>query len=159
MPTADRTTIRAAIDELVNKLTVNLTADPPTASKPLRGVVVGDVGDDAHARPFLAVRLIQATPLGATSDDKVMEVSMRMRLVADIVATDPHGELLDRVGAVDDYLDSIRNSGVKEGAEGFDDRSWAFEYPTTTAGVRVAAAEAEQGFVVKVQRQQNRVPA
>jgi hypothetical protein len=67
--------------------------------------------------------------------------------------------VLDKIGALEDYLDGIVDAGVLEGAEGFDDRIWTFEYPNTTSGARAAAATASQTFVVKVQREHNRVPA
>ncbi len=159
MPTADRTTIKAAIDELVNKLRTNLTAIPPTSAKPFRRVEVGDTGTQEYPRPFLTVRLVRTRPIGMVDGDKVMEVSTALRLVTDVSASDPHGAMLDKIGALDDYLDSVRTNGVIAGAEGFDDRVWTFDYPKATAGSRVATAEATQTFVVKVQRTFNRVPA
>lgn len=158
MPTADRTTIKAAIDELVNKLRTNLAAIPPTAAKPFR-IEVGDAGVQEYPRPFLTVRLVRTRPIGVVDDDKVMEVATTLRMVTDVSASDPHGAMLDKIGALDDYLDSIRNSGVIAGAEGFDDRVWTFDYPRPTSGSRVASAEATQSFIVKVQRTFNRVPA
>ncbi len=156
---ADRTTIKAAIEELVNKLRANLAANPPTATKPFRRVEVGDAGAAEYPRPFLTVRLVRARPIGVVDDDKVMEVAAGMRMVTDVAASDPHGAILDKIGALDDYLDGLRDGGVIEGAEGFDDRAWTFDYPRTTAGSRVAAAEATMTFVVKVQSTYNRVPA
>ena len=84
---------------------------------------------------------------------------MPLRLVMDVTAADPHGAMLDRIGAVDDYLDSLIDAGVIEGAEGFDDRVWTFDYPRTAAGTRAASASAVQTFVVKVERGRNRLPA
>lgn len=159
MPTADRTTIKAAIDELVNKLRTNLAAIPPTATKPFRRVEVGDAGTQEYPRPFLTVRLVRTRPIGVVDDDKVMEVITVLRVVTDVSASDPHGAMLDKIGALDDYLDSIRAGGVIAGAEGFDDRVWTLDYPRPTSGSRVASAEATQTFVVKVQRTFNRVPA
>ena len=159
MPTADRTTIKAAIDELVNKLRTNLAANPPTATKPFRRIEVGEAGTAEYPRPFLTVRLVRARPIGVVDDDKVLEIATGLRMVADVSASDPHGAILDKIGALDDYLDTIRDSGVIAGAEGFDDRVWTFDYPRATSGSRVAAAEATQTFVVKVQRTYNRVPA
>jgi len=159
MPTADRTTIKAAIDELVNKLRTNLAAIPPTATKPFVRVEVGDLGTEEYPRPFLTVHLARARPIGVVDDDKVMEISMARRIATDVSTSDPHGAILDKVGALDDYLDTLRDSGVIAGAEGFDDRVWTFDYPKGTAGSRVATAEATQTFVVKVQRTFNRVTA
>jgi hypothetical protein len=159
MPTTDRTTIKAAIDELVNKLRTNLASIPPTVTKPFRRVEVGDAGTQEYPRPFLTVRLVRTRPIGMVDDDKVMEVTTALRMVTDVSASDPHGAMLDKIGALDDYLDSIRNSGVIAGAEGFDDRVWTFDYPRATSGSRVASAEATQTFVVKVQRTFNRLPA
>jgi hypothetical protein len=155
----DRTTIKAVVDELTTKLTDNLVADPPTAVKPFRRVEVANAGFEEYPRPFLALLLTRTGPVGVTQNDKLIEVTMTLRIVTDVSATNPHAAMLDKIGALDDYLDSIIDAGVLEGAEGFDDRVWAFEYPGTTAGARVAAATATQTFVVKVQREQNRVPA
>ena len=159
MPTPDRTTIRAAVDELVNKLRTNLVADPPTATKPFRKVGIGIAGSQEYPRPFLTVSLSRARPIGVTDNDKVMELEMKLRAVTDATATDPHGAILDMIGATDDYLDGIVDTGVITGAEGFDARNWTFEYSAQTSGSRIVVAEASQSFVVKVQRQQNRVPA
>ncbi len=159
MPTADRTTIRAAVDELVNKLRSNLSANPPTVTKPFWKVAVGAGGVEEYPRPFLTVHMLRARVVGTSDDDKAFEVTVRMRMVTDVSASDPHGAVLDRIGAVEDYLDSIRDSGVISGAEGPDDRTWSFDYPRTTSGARTATAEAEQTFVVKVQRTYNRIPA
>ncbi len=157
MPTPDRTTIKAAIQELTTKLRANLVADPPTATKPFRRVEVGGTGVEEYARPFLTVRLSQSEPIGVIDDDKLMSVTMTLRAIADALAMDSHEVMLDVVGAVDDYLDSLIDVGVLDGADGFDDRTWNFEYPNVTSGARVIVAEAEQRFVVKVKRGQNRV--
>jgi len=159
MPTPVRITLRVAIDALAGGLRAGLIADPPTAASPFRRVVVGRVGVQEHPRPFLAITLKEAKPIGAADSDKLIRVTMTLRLVTDVLASDPHGALLDAIGAVDDYLDSIIDTGVVEGADGFDDRAWAFDYPATTAGARVATAEASESFVVRVQREANRVPA
>ena len=159
MPTSDRTTIKAAVDELVDKLQTNVVADPPTAAKPFRYAEAGAVGVEEYARPFLSVLLAGARPIGVVNDDKVIEVSAMVRVVVDVTQADPHAAVLDAVGAVDDYLDGIVDTGVLEGVEGFDDRAWTFDYPKSSAGARVAVATAKYTFVVKVERQQNRVPA
>lgn len=159
MPTADRTTIKAAIEELTDKLRTNLVADPPTTTKPFRRVEVGAAGVEEYPRPFLTLALTRTKPIGVTDNDKIIEVTTALRLVIDISVSDLHAGLLDRIGAVEDYLDSLIDTGVLEGVEGFDDREWTFEYPKTSAGVRVATAQAKQTFVVKIERQQNREPA
>jgi len=158
MPVADRTTIKAAVQEFVAILRANLTADPPTASAPFRRIQEGSGAGTEYPRPFMTVRLTGTKLLGAMDDDKVIHVAMALRVVTDVADSDPHDAILDVAGAVDDYLDSVRDTGVIEGAEGFDDRTWKFEYPRATAGARLAAAEAAQSFVVKVKRVQNRVP-
>ncbi len=159
MSTPDRTTIKAAIEELTAKLRANLVAEPPTATKPFRKVEAGVAEVQAYPRPFLTVFLNRTRPLAVTDNDKVIEVTMTLRMVTDVAASDPHGAMLDQIGALDDYLDSLIDTGVLEGADGFDDRAWTFEYPRGTAGARVATASATQTFVVKVERAQNRVPA
>ncbi|UCE60482.1 MAG: hypothetical protein JSU63_01790 [Phycisphaerales bacterium] len=157
--TPDRTTVRAAIEELSGKLCTNLATDPPTAAKPFRRVAVGSGGFAEYPRPFLTLMLARAKPVGTTQGDKLIQVGMILRIVTDIADVDPHGPILDTIGALDDYLDSVIDSGVIEGAEGFDDRAWSFDYPESTVGPRVAAATATQSFVVKVEREHNRVPA
>ena len=157
--TPDRTTIKEATAELTTKLRTNLVADPPTDAKPFRRVEIGGSGAQEYPRPFMTLQLTRTRPIGATDSDKLIETTMTLHLVTDVAATDPHDAILDKVGAVDDYLDSIIDSGVIEGAEGFDDRTWTFDYPKTTSGARVASAQSTQTFVVKVEREQNREPA
>jgi len=159
MATPDRTTIKAAIEELTTKLRANLTADPPTAVKPFRRIEVATGGVEEYPHPFLTLMLARTRPVGVIEDDKLLEVSMALRMVTDVSASDPHEAILDKIGAIEDYFDSILDTGVIEGAEGFDDREWTFDYPHATAGARVASAAAVQTFVVKVERQHNREPA
>ncbi|MBI1825877.1 MAG: hypothetical protein HY287_05860 [Planctomycetes bacterium] len=156
MPTADRTTIRIAADQLLSRLRSDLIAEPPNAAHPFRRVEVGIGHVTDLSRPFLCLRLLSATPLGTTDDDKVLEVRAVLRAVVELSTSDGHAALLDAVGAVDDSLDAIRDVGIVDGSEGFDDREWRFEYSETTSGVRVAAAEASFTFVVKVKRGSNR---
>lgn len=159
MATADRTTIKAAIDELITKFRANLVADPMTASKPFRRVVVGDAGTDTFARPFLSITVSRTRSLGAVDDDRVIEVGTTLRIVTDVTAADAHGDALDQIGAVEDYLDAIADTGVLDGAEGPGDRVWSLDYPRSTTGARVVTASATLTLVVKVERSQNRVPA
>jgi len=159
MPTPDRTTIKSAIDALVSKLRINLVADPPTAAKPFRRIEAG-VGEVEHfARPFLTVRPIRARVASVVDGDKVIEVTIEMRIVADAVSVDPYTAVYDQMGAVEDYLDSIREPGVIDGAAGFDERVWALETPKSGSGSRVSTATAQQTLIVKVQRGYNRVGA
>lgn len=160
MPTADRTTIKAAFDALLSDLRTNLVAEPPTVTKPFRKIVVGDGGQiDSHIRPWLSVLVTRIEPIGVVDDDKLWEASSTLTVVSDVSAADAHSAILDAIGAVEDRLDALRDSGVIEGAEGFDDRVWKFDYPKVSAGARVVKATATQAFVIKVQRQQNRTPA
>lgn len=159
MATPDRTTIRAAIDEFADKLRTNLAADPPTVSKPLRVVDVGISGVEEQPRPFLSLLITGFSPIGVIDNDKVVEVTLSIRVVTDVLETDPHDAMLDTIGAIEDYLDGIVDTGVIDGAEGFDNRAWTLEYPRRPAGARVATATATQTFVVTVERGQNRVPA
>lgn len=158
MPTPDRTTLKAATAEFVDKLRDALVADPPTATKPFRAVIVGDARGDEHPRPFVALTVNRVRPVGAVDGDKLLEASMTLRLFTDVVDADPHSALLDKIGALEDYLDGIIDEGVIEGAEGFDDRVWSFDYPVMTSGARLASASANQTFVVKVEREHNREP-
>ncbi len=159
MPTPDRTTIKAAIQQFVTLLRTNLVAEPPTATRPFRRVEVGDSGSQEYPRPFLTIGLARTRPLATADGDKVIEVALELRLVTDVTTADPHDAVLDKIGAIDDYLDGLIPAGVIDGAEGFDDRVWAMEYPKATSGARVAAATGTQTFVVKVQRGYNRLPA
>lgn len=157
--TPDRTTVKLAIDALTTQLRDNLVAEPPTVTRPLRRVEVCHAGIEEFPRPFLTLLLTRTKPAGAIDNDKLVEVTMTLRLVTDVSASVPHEALLDRIGVIDDYFDSIIDIGVTEGAGGFDGRVWTFEYPRGAAGSRVAAATATETFVVKVEREQNRVPA
>lgn len=159
MPTPDRTTIKFAIDELVNKLRSNLVADPPTAAKPFRKIEAG-IGEVEHfPRPFLTVRAVRARAVSVVDDDKVVEITIEMRIVADIVGVDPYTAVYDQMGAVEDYLDSIRDTGVINGSAGFDERTWTLETSRATSGARVSTATAQQTLIVKVQRGFNRIGA
>jgi hypothetical protein len=158
MPTPDRTTLKATMAEFVVKLRNALVSDPLTASQPFRSVVIGDARGDEHPRPFLALTLIRVRPIGAIDGDKMLEASMTLRMFTDVLDTDSHPALLDKIGAIEDHLDNIIDEGVIEGAAGFDDRVWSFDYPITSSGARLASASANQTFVVKVEREHNREP-
>lgn len=157
--TPDRTTIKAAIEALTARLRANLVADPPTASKPFRRVQVAQADVQEFPRPFVTLLLTRARPIGAVDGDKLVEVSMTLRMVTDVSDSDPHAAMLDRIAAVEDYLDSLIDTGVIDGAEGFDQREWMFDYPRATTGARAASATATQTFVVKIERGYNREPA
>lgn len=159
MPTPDRTTIKAATQALTAVMRANLVDAPPTPSKPFRRVAVGTQGVTEFPRPFLTLRLDRTSPIGTTDGDKLLRVTMDLRVVTDMTDADGHAVMLDHIGAVDDHLDSLIDTGVIEGADGFDDRGWSIEYPKATAGARVAVATAQQTFVVRVERGQNRQPA
>ena len=157
--TPDRTTIKAAFQCLVELLRDNLTAEPPTAGKPFRRVEEGPAGVIEYPRPFLSVWLTKVEPLGTIDNDKVLQVEVALRALTDVAGDDPQAALLDALAALEDHLDSILDTGVLEGAEGFDDCAWTFEYPAATSGVRVGVARGSLSFVVKVEREHNRVPA
>jgi len=159
MPTPDRTTIRTVVDELRGRLATNLVADPPTADKPFRVVASGHSIATAHPRPFMSLAPTHAKPVGVTSGDRLFEVSVTLQIVTDVTDSDPAAPLLDLIGAVEDYMDAIIDAGVVDGASGFDEREWTFDYPRATAGARVATAEARQTFVARVERNFNRTPA
>lgn len=157
-PTPERTTVKVTIEQLISDLRGNLVADPPTAEKPFRQIVEGQVGVTEFPRPFLSLRLFRSLMIATLSDDKIVEVKIGLKVVADLSVVDPHEQLLDFVSAVDDRFDQILATGLVEGTEGFDDRVWTFDYPSVTSGARVATAEAVQTCVVKVERLQNLVP-
>lgn len=159
MPTADRTTIKSAIDELVSKLRTNLVADPTTTTKPFRRVEPGTGELEHFARPFLAVRAVRARVASIIDGDKIIEVTIEMRIVADAIGVDPYTAVCDQMGAVEDYLDSIRETGVIDGATGFDERTWALATSNSGSGSRVSTAIAQQTLIVKVQRGFNRIGA
>lgn len=159
MPTLDRTTIRAAVDELVSKLRNNLVSDPLTPSKPFRRVEAGTGEAEHFPRPFLTVRAVRARAATVVDDDKVIELTVEMRIVADIAGIDPYTAVYDQMGAVEDYLDSIRDTGILDGTAGFDERTWALETLKASSGARVSVATAYQSLMVKVQRGFNRATA
>ncbi|MBI4719255.1 MAG: hypothetical protein HY763_15770 [Planctomycetes bacterium] len=159
MPTPDRTTVTAVLDELLTKLRANLVADPPTAARPFRRVTVGTMGVEEHPRPYLTLLLARTRPIGVTQGDKLLLAELTLRVVADAVGENAHASLLSHIGAIEDYLDGIVDVGILDGAAGGDDREWTFDYPRTSAGSRVAVASARQTLVVKVERERNRLPA
>ena len=159
MPTLDRTTIKGAVDELVSKLRSNLVADPPTATRPFRKIEPGIGEVDHYPRPFLTVRAVRARAASVVDDDKIVEVTIELRIVADIAGVDPYTAVYDQMGAVEDYLDSIRDGGIIDGAAGFDERTWALETSKSGNGPRVSTATAQQTLMVKVQRGFNRAGA
>ncbi len=97
---SERTTIKATIDTLLSNLQANLVADPPTASKPFRRVAVGYDGPQQYPRPFLAFHLLRSEPIGVADNDKLVVVTMALRIVTDVLAADPHAAMLDTIGAV-----------------------------------------------------------
>lgn len=155
MPTTARTTIKQTLAGLLGDMDAHLVADPPLSSRPLRSVIGGKPGDTAFPRPFVSVYLLQAEIAGAADDDKMISVTMGMRLCADADGADPHDSLLEIIGRIDNYFDSLRDDGLLNGAAGFDDRSWKFDYPRITAGARVVAAIATQTFAVRVRREES----
>lgn len=159
MPTTDRTTIKATVDALIAKLGGNLVAEPPTVDRPFRSVVVGRVDAAAHPRPFVTVAVTTFRPVATVDGDRLFEVALEVAVLADVVDERPHAAMLDLVAVVEDYMDSIVDSGVIDGATGFDGREWRLDYPRTTAGVRSASATSMQTVVVRVERSFNREPA
>ncbi len=159
MPTPDRTTVKAAMQSLMSKLRSNLQADPPTAAKPFRRIEEGRGRANEYVRPFMTVRLVKTEPVATVDGDKVVQVTLAMTVVTDVVTSDPHDAILDARGAVEDYFDSLLTAGtdIREGADGFDDRTWAVTYPVGAAGAQLAEADCEQTFMVKVERGFNRV--
>lgn len=153
------TTIRNATNAFVSALRSALVGTPLTPAAPLRRVEIGQAGTQEYPRPFLTLLLTRSRPVGTADGNKLMRVSMGLRVVTDVVSSGLHDSLLDAVAAVDDAIDGIVAAGVLEGADGFDDREWVFEYPRTTSGARVASAVATQDFVVHVQRTHNREPS
>ena len=153
---ADRSKIKLVVEKIKSQFDSKLVADPPTATKPFRKVIEGEATFVEHARPFITIMAIGAKTISVTDDDKMIEVTVLCRLVTDVLEAGPTDELFDKVGAVDDYFDSIIAGGMIDGAEGFDARSWKFGYPRETSGARVAFAECTQTFVVKVDRSDNR---
>ena len=161
MATTDRTTLKAVMQGLMSALRTNLQADPPTAAKPFRRIEEGQGTSSEYVRPFMTVRLVKTEPVSTTEGDKILQATLAMRLVTDVVSDDPHDAILDAVGAIEDYFDSLftGGNGIVEGADGFDDRTWTLTYPAGSTGVQTAEAACEQTFVVKVERDHNRVPS
>lgn len=160
MATPDRTTVKKAIQQLVLDLRSDLVADPLTATKPFRRVDEGPPTASQYPRPFLSVWLTKVQPTALTEGDKVLRVTAQLKLVTDVLDDDPHDTILDKLGAVDDFFDSLISDAtdIIEGADGFEDRTWSFGYPAGSSGGRMASAECELSFVVKVARGSNRVP-
>ncbi|MFQ5463590.1 MAG: hypothetical protein ACE5E5_13320 [Phycisphaerae bacterium] len=158
-PTPDRTTIQSAFDALMARLRAVLVADPPTPAAPFYGAIAGTPAPTSHPRPFLAVTVVAAEPIGGISGDKLIRVALGLHIVTDVGQTDPHAEIVDKIGAVDDFFDNTIQTGLIEGAQGFDDRNWQIDMAVATSGSRTAGAAARQSMIVKVARNQNRIPA
>jgi hypothetical protein len=160
MATADRTTIKAAIQALMTKLRANLRSDPPTVSRPFRRIEEGEASFAEYVRPFMTVRIVEVEPVGTTEGDKLLRVTLVMRLVTDVVSDDPHDAILDAVGAVEDYFDELYadQQEIIEGADGFEERTWTFGYPAGSSGAQAAQASCRQSCIVRVEREYNRVP-
>jgi len=161
MPTADRTTIKAAVQALIARLRDELTAEPPTPERPFRRIEEGTTGPDACVRPFLTVRIMVAQPVSATEGDRVIRVTLELRITTDVLSGDPHDAVLDEVGAVDDFFDALLldEDEIVEGADGFDDRCWTFSYPAGSTAAQSAEATCRQSFAVRIERGANREPA
>ncbi len=157
--TPDRTTIKAAVDELTTRLRQSLVAAPPVGASPFRSVEVGPLGVESVVRPFMTIEPASIGPVSHIDQDKVMEVAVSLRAVVDVSSTDPHITVLDAIGAVDDFFDAAGGALVIEGAAGFEKRAWSIDYPRESAGSRVAVATAAMTFTVKVERSFNRNPA
>jgi len=157
VPTADRTTIKAAVQSLVAVMRSDLTAEPPTAAKPLRRVEEGPARFGEYVRPFMTVSLSQMEPLASIEGDKIWRASLVLRIVTDVMSGDPHSVLLGAVAAVEDFFDDLMadEDEVIEGADGFDDRTWTLGYPAGSTGSAAAEASCKQSFVVKVGRGEN----
>lgn len=159
MPTADRTTIAETVDALIAKLRGNLVGDPPTTDRPFRSAVAGRADVTAHPRPFVSVAVTTFRPIATVDGDRLFEVTLETSVIVDVVDAEPHGTVLDLIAVVENYMDSIVDSGVTDGATGFDGREWKLEYPHATAGVRSASATSKQTVIVRVERSFNREPA
>ena len=157
--TPDRTTVTAAVQAFMELLRENLVADPPTVDAPFRRVEVAQATFEAFARPFLTLLPTRTRMVAGIDDDKLIEVACSMGIVADATGDDAHDSLLAKIGVVEDYLDTLIESGWLEGADGFDSRTWTLDQPRSTAGSRVVSATALATFVVKVEREHNRIPA
>ncbi len=156
MPTPNRTTIKAAVTALVDQLRAGLIADPPTPAAPFRRIAIGTAESDRLPRPLMTTRVARTRSVDVVDDDRLVEVTLELRITIDVDGDDAMSPLLDRIGAVDDYLDSLRDTGVMDGADGFDDRAWTVDEPKAASGTRVATATGTIGMVVRVKREENR---
>ncbi len=155
MPTADRTTLRDVMTALVDRIQDDLASDPPTTAKPFRRVAAHAAGGSAYPRPFVAVYLLRARPVAATDDDRVFEVTIQLRIIADATGADAHGAILDLVAAVEDEFDALRDSGLIEGCDGFDVRAWEIKVGEPGAGARMVSADASMTCMMRAAREEN----
>lgn len=160
MPTPDRTTLKSALQALLDDLRQGLQADPPTAAKPFRRIEAGDPKAQEYPRPFLALKLTQVQPVATTEGDRLFRANLAMRLVTDVLSAEPLTTLLDAIGAVEDYFDGLQadEHELSAGADGLDDRTWQVTYPAGTAASRLAEASCTQTLMVRVERGFNREP-
>ncbi len=144
------------LDEYAVKLRANVVASTLTAAKPFRALYLGPMNPYSFPRPFLTLSLTRLVPIASASDDRVFTVHVHLGIATDVKETDANDEILDKIAAVEDYLDSIRTTGVKEGANGFDLNAWDITWPDASTTSRVATAIAKQEVIVKVKRGENR---
>jgi len=65
--TPDRTTIQSAFDALLARIRAALVADPPTPAAPFHAAIAGSPAATSYPRPFLAVAVVAAEPIGQSA--------------------------------------------------------------------------------------------
>jgi len=158
-PTPDRTTVKSALDALVMQSRASLVASPPMPTAPFYSVAVGSPQPTSHPRPFFSIAIVAAEAIGVSDGDKLIRATLALSIVTDIGQTDPHTEIVDKIGAVDDFFDDKIQAGLIEGVQGLDGRNWQIDSSSITSGSRIASATARVSMIVKVERNQNRIPA
>ncbi|MCG3130899.1 MAG: hypothetical protein FLDDKLPJ_01673 [Phycisphaerae bacterium] len=151
----DRTTLAAVLEAVREALADALVANPPTESKPFRRLIPGQTDEATGPRPLLGVALMRTRTPAAVDDDRIVEATLQVIVVADAIAADPHEPLVTLMGRVEDVLDAWRDGGLIEGADGFDRRRWDLSRGRQHAGVRAATAECEVTCVIRVAREEN----
>lgn len=151
----DRTTLAAVHEAMREALAAALVGNPPTEMKPFRKLISAGADEAAGPRPLLGLAPARTRTLAAVDDDRIVEATLQVIVVADAIAADPHEPLVTLMGRVEDVLDAWRDGGLIEGVDGFDRRRWDLSRGRQSAGARAATAECEVSCVIRVAREEN----
>lgn len=125
----------------------------PNSSLAFRAIAEGEVTPDQYPEPSLIVQLIDFEVSERANNAKIWTGRVKLRVIS--LAETASGatvEAVDKIGQVDDHLDSYTRP---DGVMGFEDGKWAVTHPTDPdMGGRVIC-ERVTSFKVNVARSGN----